>query len=138
MANTVITNGYVSINSVDVSDQAKSLSLPMSIEELDATTFGSGGVMVHEPGLRSFSAEVEFNNDFTDDLEDEDFFALWANRTKFAVAFRVDATSIGAANPEYQFTAFISAWNPIQGAVGQIAGGSMTLTNTTDLTRATS
>lgn len=137
MAVTVLYNAYVGINAVNVSAQVKSVSLPMTIAELDASTMGSD-TEIKEPGLKGFSAEVEFLNDFTDDLEDEDFFVLWNNRTKFAVALRPDATGIGAANPEYQFTGYIAAWNPIQGQHGTLAGGTMRLANTTTLTRATS
>lgn len=137
MAVTVLYNAYIELNSVDRSAQVDSVSLPMSIEELDATTMGND-TRIQEPGLKAFSAEVSFKNDFTDDEEDEDLFALWNNRTKFAVKIRPSATSIGAGNPSYEFTGFISAWNPVQGSVGQLAAGSLTLSNTTALTRATS
>lgn len=137
MAVTVLTNAYVELNSVDVSAQVNSVSMPLTIEELDATTMGNDS-MIGEPGLKDFSFEIGFLNDFTDDEEDEDFYGLWNGRTKFSFKMRPSATSIGAANPSYEATVFISAWNPVQGSVGQLAGGSMTLTPTTDLTRATS
>lgn len=137
MAVTPLTNAYIELNSVDRSDQVHSVSLPFNIEELDVTTFGDT-TMLNEPGLKSFSADLEFYNDFTDDEEDEDLFALWNNRTKFTVKIRPSATAVGAGNPSYEFTGFISSWNPVQGSVGEIAGGSMTISNTTSLTRATS
>ena len=135
MAVTVLYNASVTLNAVDVSAQVKSVSLPMTIAQLDATTMGSS-TTIFEPGLKGFSCEIEFLNDLTDNLEDEDFHALWDARTKFAVVIRVDAGTIGAANPEYRFTGFISSWNPVQGSVGDLAGGSMTITNSTALTRA--
>ena len=137
MAVKVLTNASVTLNAVDVSAQVKSVSIPMTISELDASTMGTS-TEIKEPGAKAFSAEIEFLNDFTDDLEDEDFFALWDNRTKFAVAIRPDATGVGAANPSYQFTGFIAAWNPVQGAYNTLAGGTMRLANSSVLTRATS
>lgn len=137
MAVTVLYNAYVEMNSVDRSAQVKSVSLPMTIAQLDATTMGND-TTIHEPGLKGFSMEVEFLNDFTDEEEDEDLFALWDGRTKFSTKLRPSATAVGAANPSYEFTGFISAWNPVQGNVGDLAGGSCTITNTTALTRATS
>lgn len=137
MAAEVLYDANVELDSVDRSDQVKSVSLPMTIAQLDATTMGSD-TTVHEPGLKGFSMDIEFLNDFTDDEEDEDLYALWDGRTKFTVALRPTSDAVGTGNPEYQFTGFISAWNPVQGSVGDLAGGTITITNTTALTRATS
>lgn len=134
---TVLTNASVTLNAVDRSAQVKSVSLPMTIAELDASAMGDD-TEIKEPGAKAFSLELEFHADFTDDEDDEDFFALWNNRTKFAVAIRPSATAVGAGNPSYQFTGFITAWNPVQGEWNSIAGGSMRIANTTTLTRATS
>jgi hypothetical protein len=109
----------------------------MTIEQLDATCMGST-TTVHEPGLKGFSAEVEFLSDFTDDEDDEDLYALWNARTKFAVILRPSATSVGAANPNYTFTGFIGNWASLAGSIGQLAGGTLTLANSSALTRATS
>lgn len=131
---TVLYDAFVSINSVDRSAQVKSVSLPMTIAQLDASAMGDE-TTVYAPGLKGFSMELELHSDFTDDEDDEDFFALWDGRTTFAVAIRPSSGSVGAANPSYSFTGFISAWNPIQGAHGDLSGGSMTITNTTAITR---
>ena len=138
MSVTVLYDAFVSINGVDVSAQVSSVSLPMSIAELDTALMGDDTVL-NEPGLKSFSFEAEFKNDFTDDEEDEDFFALWDARTKFAVELRPSKTSgAGTGNPSYEFTGFIAAWNPIQGAKGQLAGGTMRISNSSTLARETS
>lgn len=132
---TVLYDAYVSLNAVDVSAQVKSVSIPLAIAELDTGAMGVDTVL-NEPGLKSFSVELEFNNDFTDNELDEDLFALWDARTKFAIAIRHNRTSaISATNPEYQFTGFIASWNPIQGAKGTLAGGTLRLANSTALVR---
>lgn len=132
---TVLYNASVNMNSVDRSAQVKSVSLPMTIAQLDASAMGDD-TTVFEPGLKGFSLELEFHSDFTDDEDDEDFYALWNDRTKFTVVIRPSADAIGAGNPSYTFTGFISSWNPIQGAHGDLAGGSMTITNTSTIARA--
>ncbi len=132
---TVLHNAFVSINAVDRSEQVDSVSLPMTIAQLDASCMGSD-TTVHEPGLKAFSLELGLKSDFTDNEDDEDFHALWDARTKFAVAIRPSATAVGTANPSYSFTGFISAWNPIQGAHGELSATPMTITNTSVLTRA--
>jgi hypothetical protein len=137
MAVTVLYNAFVSLNAVDVSGQVKAVSMPMTIAELDASLMGDD-TTINEPGLKAFGAEIEFLNDFTDDLEDEDFFTLWDNRTKFAIELRPSATAVGAANPSYEFNGFIAAWNPVQGQHGTLAGGTMRIANSSALTRATS
>lgn len=137
MAVTVLYDAVVTINAASVTDQVKSVSLPMTIAQLDATCMGQS-TTVHEPGLKGFSMEVEFLNDYTVSEEDADFWALWNDRTKFAVTLKPTSATTGTSNPSYQFTGFISAWNPVSGSVGDLAGGSMTISNTTALTRATS
>lgn len=139
MAVTVLWDAFVSINAQDVSPHVRGVSLPMSIAELEATCMGSS-TEIREPGLKAFSCEVEFLNDFTLGELDDDMFAIWNGRTKVAIAIRPSRTSVvGTSNPEWRFTAFISGWNPMDGAsVGQLAGATLTLANTTALTRATS
>jgi hypothetical protein len=139
MAVHVLWDAFVSLNSVDVSNRVKGVSLPMSVAELDATLMGSTTTL-NEPGLKSFSCDVEFLNDFEVGDLDATTYTLWNNRTKFAVEVRPSKTSaVGTSNPAWRFTGFISSWNPIDGGtVGELAGATLTLSNSTALTRATS
>jgi hypothetical protein len=136
MAVTVLYDAFVSLNSVDVSNRVKSVSIPMSVAELDATLMGSD-TTINEPGLKSFSFDVSFLNDFTTGDLDSATFALWNGRTKFAVVWRKSRTDvIGVSNPEFRFTGFISSWNPVDGtAVGELAGATLTVSNSSTLTR---
>lgn len=135
MAVTVLTNAYIELNGVDESSNFHSVTMPRSIAELDATVFSSDATTIHEPGLKSFSMSFDFRNDYTDDAFDEKMHALWNGRTKFTVKVRPSADAIGAGNPSYEYTGFISDMED-GGEVGSLAGGSMTVPNTTALTRA--
>lgn len=139
MANTVLFDGYVSINAVDVSGYVKGFTLPQTISAEDATVMGTGRTVIHKPSLKGFTPAVEFLNDFTDNELDEDFYTLWNDVTEFAVVYRiVKNTVVGTGNPEYRFSAFIGSWNPLgEGRVGKLAGSTLQLINTTTLTRAT-
>jgi len=134
MAVKVFTNSFLSINGVEISSAIKSCTMPLAIAALDATTMGSAATVINEPGLKNFSMSFDFLDDFTDNEINEDFHALWDGRTKFAVAWRPENTTIGTGNPEYQFTGFFTSL-PNGGMVGTLAGGTCTLANSSALVR---
>ncbi len=131
---TVFYNAFVSINSIDHSADFKSVSLPMSIAELDASAM-SDDTVINEPGLKSFSFELEAIDDLTDNLLDELMWAMWDTRAKNAIIFRPDAGVKSATNPEYTFSAFIKDLGILGGGHGEILGGSLGFSNTTVLAR---
>ena len=64
MATLVYTNAYLMINGVDLSDHVKSLNLTYEAEMLDDTVMGTTGTRSNKPGLKNWSLEVEFLQDY--------------------------------------------------------------------------
>ena len=63
MAKFVLTDGYLSVNSVDLSDWVKQLGIEYDAAEVDTTTMGAGSLEFLN-GLKTWSFDVEFAQDF--------------------------------------------------------------------------
>lgn len=135
MAET-LTNAFVSLAGTDLSDHVKSVTLPLSVEELEAAAMGDlarGAI----PGLKVFSMSLEFFQDFAANKVDATIFPLLGDATGFAVIFRKDTGAKTATNPEYTFTGILTSYG-IGGTVGDVhmapveianmAGGTITRT----------
>lgn len=123
MAIFVLTDAYVSVNSVDISDYVTSVSLPFNAAQVDTTAMGDSWNTAIG-GLKSGSITINLHNDFVDDGLDEDMFALLGTVT--AVAVRPTSSAISTANPEYQFDVLVTEWKPVDGSVGDLAATSVT------------
>ncbi len=133
----VLTKAYLSVNSVDYSSSIKSLSMSMSVEELDASVMGSD-TKISEPGLKEFSLQAEFLTDFAASGLDKKLWDLWDARSKVPIEVRPDSGAVSTSNPKYTFKGFTSSFDGLGGGHGELAMASVTIKNTTKLTRATS
>lgn len=134
MASLAFTDAYVSLGGTDMSAYVKSVTLNYSAEMLDDTAMGDT-TRVNLGGLKNWSVEVEFNQDFTDNELDEDLFALVGAST--AVVIRpVKSSLVGTSNPNYTGTGVMESYTPISGAVGDLLPASVTIQSAGTLTRA--
>src|SRR3990167_3948006 len=133
MATFVFTDGYVAINSVDVSASATKVSLDVAAELQDDTTMGDTA-RSRKAGLLDWSLTVERRQDGVDDGLDEDMFAL-IGAAAFPVAVRPDSGAIAVTNPEYTGSAVLESYKPIDGAVGDLAKFTATFKSAGTLTR---
>lgn len=119
MPTLVYTNAYVSINSVDLSNHVKSITLNYEAELLDDTVMGTAGTRSNKPGLLNWSLEVEFLQDYDAASVDATLFAL-VGAAAFPVAVRPVNGAIAATNPEYQGQAVVESYPPLLGEVGAL------------------
>jgi len=63
MATFAFTDAYVSINSVDLSDHVRSVTINVEAEDLEDTAMGST-FRSRIGGLKDWSLDIEFNQDF--------------------------------------------------------------------------
>ena len=135
MAKFVLTDAFVSIDGNDLSSSCRSVTINYGADEADDTHFADD---THQfiGGLKTWSMEMEFSADFAASQVDSILFPLVG--TTFTVIVRPTSSAVSSTNPNYTGTALLSSFNPIQGAVGDKATQTVTLSAGGTLSRATS
>lgn len=135
MAEIVITNAHIEINSADVSEYLTSVNLSTSVELQQATAFGDGW-HTRVPGLKDFSFAPDFNQDFDASALDE---LMWGNLGVLrAWLIRPTSAVIGVNNPEYRGMVILDNYPPFGTGVGELVTGSLNFMGSGPLTRHTS
>ncbi len=124
MPRLVLTNAKVTINSVNLSDHIASVTLSTSADVVDTTGFSSTAARSRVAGLLDNSVTLEFHQDFATSNVEQTIYPLLGTATTVVVT-PVD-TTVGATNPSYTFSALVSEWQPLSGAVGELATASVT------------
>jgi hypothetical protein len=135
MARIVLTNAYVTVNSVDVSDHVASVTLNSSIDVVETTAFSSTAARTRIGGLADNSITLEFHQDYASGSIEATVYPLLGTTT--SVVVKPNGTSTSATNPSYTATVLVSEWTPLNGAVGELATASVTWPVSGAITKAT-
>lgn len=134
MASLTFNDCFFSIAGTDLSDYVKSVTLPYGAEMLDETAMGDD-TRKNKGGLKTWSLDVEFKQDFAVGAVDATLFPLVG--TTAAVIVRPTSAAVSATNPNYTGTGIIESYQPLGGAVGDLAPASVTIQSAGTLSRAT-
>jgi len=118
MAQIVLTDASILINSVDMSAFAHQVKINYLREQKESTTFGSAG-KARKAGLYDWSIEVEIYNDFAVGVCDGLLYALVGIQTPLIIR-PVKGTAIGTSNPEYRGNGMLEAWSPLGTPIGDL------------------
>lgn len=135
MAQLVLTNASITVNSVDLSDRANSVTLTYEVDSVEVTAFGDSG---HKfaGGLQNISCEISFQQDFAANEVEATIYSLVGTTT--TVVIKPTSAAVSSTNPSYTISnAFLGAHTPVMGAVGELAMTELTFTGGT-LAKATS
>ena len=135
MAQLVLTNASITVNSVDLSDRANSVTLTYEVDSVEVTAFGDSG---HKfaGGLQNISCEISFQQDFAASEVEATIYSLVGTTT--TVVIKPTSAAVSSTNPSYTISnAFLGAHTPVMGAVGELAMTELTFTGGT-LAKATS
>ncbi len=136
MAEIVLTNAHITINSVDLSDHVRAVTLDYGAAIQDKTAMGNSSLS-KIAGLKDWSIALEFNQDYAAGEIDATLFPL-VGAAEFPVILRADAGVKSPTNPEFTGNALVESYSPISGTVGDVHTTNPTIQGTDDLTRATS
>lgn len=134
MASLVLTDAAVTVNAVDLSDHIRQVTVNIAAGDEDFTAMGATG-KARKAGLRDDSYEFEFNQDFAAAEVDATLFPL-VGAAPFAVTVKPTSAAVSATNPSYNGNGIITAYNPIDGAVGAAMVTSVTIPVDGVITRA--
>jgi hypothetical protein len=135
MAQLVLTNASITVNAVDLSDRANSVTLTYEVDSVEVTAFGDSG---HKfaGGLQNMSCEISFQQDFATSNVEATIYSLVGTTTEIIILPANGAVS--ATNPSYTLSnTFLASHTPVMGAVGELAMTELTFTGGT-LVKATS
>ena len=132
MAKLVLTNANVTLGGTDVSSYVASVTLNISVNEVETTAFGSGAT-TRVGGLQDNSVTLDMHQDFS--AIEGLVYPLIGSTTSLVI--KPNGTAVGTANPSYTMTPLVTEWTPVNGAVGELATASITWPVSGTVTKAT-
>lgn len=143
MATTVyLSNPALTINAVDLTDQATSATLTFAYDQLETTAFGQtarvfGGSAV--TSLQNNTFEVELFQSYAASETEASIYSLVGIQTTITVSPTAAGLATPSATaPKYTLTgAYLSSHTPINASLGELSTITLTFTGGT-LTKATS
>jgi hypothetical protein len=135
MARIVLTDASVTFASTDISSYVSSITLSTSLDIIDTTSFGNSS-RTRVAGLADNQVTIELFQDFGSGLLESIVYPTIG--TSAAMVIKPVADTTTATNPSYSFNALVSEWQPLSGAVGELATASVTWPISGAITKATS
>ena len=136
MAKYVVTGNKVSINGVDLSSSIARAEIAMTVADVDATDFASGGYTELVGGLKSGSVSIDFHQDYAAASVDATIFPLIGSIAT-AVIIAGNGTAASSSTPAYTATVLVNGWNPVAGAVVDLSTVSVTWPTSGAISKAT-
>ena len=124
MARIVLTDAKVTINGINLSDHIASVTLSSSLDVVDTTGFSSTSARTRVSGLQDNSLTLEFHQDYATSNVEQTIYPLIGTNTTVVVS--PTSAAVGPLNPTYSFSANVAEWQPLSGAVGELATASVT------------
>ena len=129
MAVLVLTNAYITVGGVDLSDHSNTVTVNYEIDSVEVTAFGDAG---HKftGGLQNNSIEVTFHQDYAASKTEATLYPLVGTTT--TVVVKPNGSTTSATNPSYTLSsAFLASHTPVAGGVGELAATSVSFTGGT-------
>lgn len=135
MATVVYRNAFFQVNATDLSNDVSELTLNYSSEMLDETAMGDD-TRIRKGGLKDWSVEATFHQDFAASQVDATLFSLVGTTT--CIELRPVNACSSANNPIFSGIAVLESYPPMGGAVGSLLDTRATFQSAGSLNRASS
>ena len=123
----ILNNGVgVKINSVDLSDHVKSITLNRTFDELEVTAMGDSSHRFTK-GLEASTLTLSFLSDTAAASVNATLQAAWGTTVTFSL-LQTKGTAVSATNPLYTGSILVNKTTDLNGAVGDIATQDITFT----------
>jgi hypothetical protein len=136
MARLVLTNAFITINSVNLSDHIASVTITTSDDVVETTAFGNTA-RTRVGGLADNSVALEFHQDYAASSVEATINGTTSLvGTTTSIVVKPNGATTAADNPSYTFSALVAEWTPLNGAVGELATASVTWPISGEITKA--
>ena len=129
MAHFVLTDAYVEVNGVVLSDHARSVTVVDNRAQVEATGFGATN-NAYAKGLGDGSITIEFMQDFAAGEVHATLQPLVGSTTPISVKVRATSSAISATNPSIELnSALMFDYSPLAGNIGALSTFTATFQN---------
>ena len=135
MAELMLNDASITINSVDLSSYVTSVTLSQSADSLETTAMGDSA-RTFIGGLTNGTIDIDFNADFAASKTEATIYPLVGTST--AVVVKPTSGSVSATNPSYSFNVIVNEWDTLNGSIGELATHSVSWQIAGAITKATS
>ena len=119
MARIVLTNVAVTFGTTDISSYVTSVTLGTTLDVVETTAFGNTA-RTRVAGLADNSVSLEFNQDYAAGALEATIYPT------IGTAVSMTVRPVAGSSPAYSFSALVTEWTPLNGAVGELATASVT------------
>jgi len=132
------TDHNITVNGTAFSNVLQSVSLDLSMDEIETTAFGSSW-RTRIAGLKSGSVTLNFFQDFGAGAVDSVLSGLFngTNNSYATVVVKPTSSATSATNPAWTAVCLVSQYQPFSASVGDIATLSVTWPTSGTVSRAT-
>lgn len=126
MAKFIATQFQVSLNGVDLTSSLHSVSLDVSANEVETTTFGTSATVYKTVvgGIVSGTVKLDFYQDYAAGSVDATIWPLI--NTIGTVVIKPLGSAVSATNPSYTQAVLINGYTPVSGNIGDLSSFSVT------------
>jgi len=124
----VMTDCFVSVNGVTLSDHAKSVTVEDSRDQVDVTAFGATN-KTYQKGLGDGKMTVEFYQDYAAGKTHATLQPLISSTTPVTVEVRATSAARSATNPGIVMSALLFNYNGLSGNIGDASSFSAEFQN---------
>ena len=118
MADIVLTNASIVVNSVDLSAHVTSVAINRSADAVETTAMGDTA-RTYTGGLESGTLDITFNQDYASAKVAATLYGLV--NTSTTVVVKPTASAVAATNPSYTMSCFVAEYSPVDGSVGDLS-----------------
>jgi len=123
-----MTDCFVSVNGVTLSDHAKSVTVEDSRDQVDVTAFGATN-KTYQKGLGDGKMTVEFYQDYAAGKTHATLQPLISSTTPVTVEVRATSAARSATNPGIVMSALLFNYNGLSGNIGDASSFSAEFQN---------
>ncbi len=134
---SILKDVFLSLNSVDLSDQVMSIETPDNDEAVADTVMGDIA-RSNEVGLQNWSLAITFKQNYAAAKVDATLAAIRAGGVAVPIEYRPTTSAVSATNPKWTGNAILTDYTGIGGGVGDEHTATVSFISAGALTRATS
>jgi hypothetical protein len=128
----------ITVDSVDLSSFARSVTINSTNEKLDATTFGNTS-RVTVAGQNEWTVSIEFFMSYYTAEVHQTLWPIHSNGTTVALTVMPNKTAgVSTENPKFTGNVTLNEYTPIDGEHGAVLSSTVSFDSAGDLTAATS